>query len=902
MRARLVSLLAIVAIVPLLSCAAPRTAPPTLPSGPPTLAGAQPPSLRLPSTVKPRHHRVELTLDPNQESFTGAIDLDVELTAPTDVVWLNAEELTVDAAHAEVAGARLPARVLPQPHDFVGLAFERALPTGRARLHLTWRGKLSTLDAGGAVRQKEGEDWAIYTHFEPIDARRVFPCFDEPSAKAPWELSLVVPTGLRALANTPEVSATDLGDGKTRVAFAPSRPLPSYLVAFAVGAFELVDAGKTPRSSVPVRIVTPRGQAAQARWAAQVTATLLDRLEEYFGTPYPYEKVDCIAVPLFGGAMENPGLITFSSSLILRRPEEETVASRRAYAQVAIHELAHQWFGDLVTMAWWDDLWLNEAFATWMTPKIVEVWQPSWAAPEGRVGARATAMHADSLTSARRIRQPIASNHDMKNAFDAITYQKGASVLHMFERYLGPEVFQRGVRRYLAAHAHGNATAAEFLDALSKEAPRRQVEAPFASFLDQPGVPLITVEARCDKASPPRLRLKQTRYLPLGSTGQPGTQRWRVPVCVRAAAGKVASSACGLVEDSEVELPLELPAGSCPSWVLPNDGGAGYYSAALPVDGFRRLLTDPSASLSVPEKLAVIHDLQAAVRAGLVRYADVLPLVPALAKDPNRHIVQAAAGLVWGLRDGELVPEAARPAYAKFIRDAFGPRARALGWLPKRGEDEDTRLLRNTIVPLVADQGEDTALGAEAQRLARAWLDDHRAVDAEAVELVLEAAAQRGDRALHDRLVAAARAERDRLTRRRLLAALGAFRDPALVQANFALALDPAFDLREAYPLLGGATRTPKTRAPLWNFVKQQVDAIVARMPRDFGARLPSLAVGQCSDAARSEVEAFFAPRAAAWSGGPRLLAQALEEMRLCAAYRETQGPSVAAFFGSARR
>jgi len=900
MLARPLALVLALTAIPLAlaSCAAPRPTTAATTAAPPVAkADPQPPSLRLPSTVRPRHHRVELTLEPNQETFTGVADLDLELAAPTDVVWLNAEELTVESA--TLGGA--PARILPQPHDLVGLAVGQPLPTGRARLHVTWRGKLSTLDAGGAVRQKEGDDWAIYTHFEPIDARRVFPCFDEPSMKAPWELSLVVPTGQRALANTPEVSSTDLGNGKTRVTFAPSKPLPSYLVAFAVGPFELVDAGKTARSSVPVRIVTPRGQAAQARYAAQVTATLLDRLEEYFGSPYPYEKVDCIAVPLFGGAMENPGLITFSSALILRRPDEETVGSRRAYASVATHELAHQWFGDLVTMEWWDDLWLNEAFASWMTPKIIEGWQPTWAAPEGRLGARAQAMSADSLTSARRIRQPIVSNHDMKNAFDAITYQKGASVLHMFEHFLGADVFQRGVRRYLAAHAHGNATATQFLAALSKEA-GRDVAPPFASFLDQAGVPLVTIEPRCDKGRPPRLRLKQTRYLPLGSTGQQGTQRWRVPICVRAAAGKLASSACGLVEDSDAELPLELPAGSCPTWVMPNDGGAGYYRAALPVDGYKKLLSDPAAHLSVPEKLAVIHDLQASVRAGLIRYADVLPLVPALAKDANRHVVQAAAGLVSWLRDGELIPDAARPAYAKFIRDAFGPRARALGWVPKRGDDEDTRLLRNAIVPMVADQGEDPALAADAQKLARAWLDDHRAVDAEAVELVLDAAAQRGDRALHERLVAAARAERDRLTRRRLFAALGAFRDPALVQANFALALDPAFDLREAWPLVAGANRTPKTRAPLWTFVKQKVDAIVARMPRDFGARLPDLAVAQCSDAARADVEAFFGPRAPKWSGGPRLLAQALEQLRLCAAYREVQGPSVAVFFSPSRR
>jgi alanyl aminopeptidase len=875
----------------LAACAAPKKEAPSA-ATPPSAAAAPsadpaPPRLRLPDDARPTAYAAELTIDPTREQFSGRILIELDVKRPLSVLWLNADELSVHDVAAEEGEAHFHARVVTAPKDFVGVVFDRPLPPGHARVSLGYTGKLSSKDSAGASRQKEGDDWYVFTHFEPIDARRVFPCFDEPAYKVPWRLSLVVREGDRAFANTPEVATRALPKGMKRVEFAVSKPLPSYLVAFAVGPIEIVEAGAS-RKGAPIRILTPRGQAAQARWAKESTGQALAALEDWFGSPYPYEKLDMIAVPFFGGAMENPGLITFSSSLILRRPEEETIGSRRAYASVAIHELAHQWFGDLVTMAWWDDLWLNEAFATWMTPKIIETWQPGWGAAEERVRRAAGSMGADSLVTARRIRQPIVSNDDMKNAFDGITYGKGASVIHMFEQWIGPAAFQKGVRRYMERHAHGNATAADFLSAIS-DAATRDVSAPFSTFLDQPGVPLVTMEPVCEKGAA-RLKLAQERYLPVGSRGAEGGTPWRLPVCVRHAGGK----ACKLLEGPSGELPLGK---SCPAWLLPNQDAAGYYRAGLPGAAFSTLLKDGGKRLSVPERVGVLDDLRALVRADKLPYAEALALMPRLAQDKSRHVVSATLGVTAGLVDGQLLPDELRPAYARFLGELYGKRARTLGWESHKGDDEDTRILRNDLVPLVASDGEDAVLVAQAKKLAAAWLADHKKVDPEAVGGLLYIAGRNGDRALFDQWLTAVRAERDLHNRRRLLGGLSSFRDPALVKEGLGLLFDDSLEIRETVALLWGATRNPETRRLAWDFVREHFDELVARLPRDFPANLPWVAVAQCDDAVSSEMEDFFRDRAPRFTGGPRQLAQALESLHLCAAFRSAQSASVTAYF-----
>ena len=371
---------------------------------------------------------------------------------------------------------------------------ERTLAPGAAHLRLVYEGDQSEKETSGAFRVQSQEDgaWYAYTQFEPIGARRVFPCFDEPGFKVPWQLTLHVPAGNVAVSNTPLVGEPPQAtSGTTTWRFARTQPLPSYLIALGVGPFDFLDAAPSGEKAVRTRIITPRGQPREGAYAAKVTPEILGHLERYFGIPYPYEKLDILAVPQLGGAMENAGLVTFNSELLLMRPGEEDVEQQRNLYHTQMHELSHQWLGNLVTMAWWDDLWLNEAFASWAdATHRAEKAQPTWGGAVDRVSGRSYALGADSLGVGAEIRQPIESDDDILNAFDGITYGKGSAVLAMTERWLGEDVFQRGVRRHLRAHAHGNATAQDFLQALSAEA-GQDVSGVLGSFLDQGGAPLV---------------------------------------------------------------------------------------------------------------------------------------------------------------------------------------------------------------------------------------------------------------------------------------------------------------------------------------------------------------------------------------------------------------------------
>jgi alanyl aminopeptidase len=853
----------------------------------------RPPVLRLPGGARPLRYDVDLTIDPAREDFAGTIVAELELAAPTRVLWLNAEEIAVEAATFEAGGVTTAARAITRHKDFLGLVVERPLPAGRARLTIRYRGKAHRDDGDGIYTFQEAGAWYAVTQFEATDARQAFPCFDEPAYKVPWRLTLRTRKELVALANTPVESEQEGPAGMKTVRFAETRPLPSYLVAFAIGPFELVDAGKT-RGGAPIRVVVPRGHIKEVAWPVQATRPLVELLEDYFGIPYPYEKLDMVAVPVFDGAMENPGLITFRQALVLTRPGEETLRAQQAYAGVAAHELAHQWFGDYVTPAWWDDVWLNEAFATWMGAKIVERWQPAWDLAVERVTRQAHAMGADSLDAARAIRQPVADKGDILNAFDDITYEKGAEVLSMIERWLGPDTFQRGVRAYLARHAWGNATYADFAGAMAATtgADLRPV---LDSFVLQSGVPFVSVELRCGqergKEAPPRLALAQERYRALGSKIDP-RRTWHVPVCVRWGAGAASGRDCTVLAAEAAELPLSAKA--CPDWVLPNEASAGYYRVRPRGDLLDRLLARAPRALTPPERLGLVHDVRALVASGDVQIGAALGPVDALAKDRSRHLVEAAISLIEGL--DEMVPAELRPSYERLIRRLFGARAAALGWQVQRREPDDARQLRPALLSLVAGVGRDPELGQQATALAWRWLDDRKAVDASVVPAVLAVAARRGDQRLLDRLLAEARKTSDRTERARLFDAVGAFVDPKLAAQALPSLLADQIDLREALGGLLGGLDHAATRELAYRFVADHFDTISSRLPPLYRPGLAFTIAALCDEARTAEAEQLFRPRLEKLDGGSRVLAQALEQLSLCSAGKKAQTPGVVAF------
>jgi alanyl aminopeptidase len=857
--------------------------------------GPKAPELRLPNTLRPERCAVELYLDPNEETFSGAIDIEIKFSSPTRLFWLNGSGLSIKQWSLKTAGKKLGMKPILGQEDFIGFALDEPAPAGSATLHIDYEGQVDSRSSSGVFRNKDGNDWYLYTQFEPIDARRAFPCFDEPSYKVPWQITLHVKKEYMALSNTAAVSESDEDGGRKAVRFAETKPLPSYLVAFAVGPFEAVDAGKAGKKRTPLRIIATRGRAGEAHYAAEVTGPILEALEDYFDIPYPYEKLDCIAVPLFSGAMENAGLITYGQTLILAKPELDSIGRQREYAGTAAHEMAHMWFGDLVTTAWWDDLWLNEAFATWMASRVLERWKPEWHEDFSAAAARLGSMEDDSLLSARKIRQPVESKDDIANAFDEITYQKGAAVIYMFEQWIGPERFRKGVAIYMKRHSYSNAAAGDFLAAVS-EAAGRNIAPAFSTFLDQAGVPLVSVSLECDREKA-GLKLAQKRYLPLGSQA-PSKQAWQIPVCYRYGDGSAEKQGCTLLEKPEAYVPIG-PAKSCPAWILLNAQEAGYYHTDNKGGLTEKLLAGGAGKLTPAERIGVIDDAQALFRSGDLSAGGMLGLAARFADDPTRQVVASAVEIMEGI-DAHLVPERLRPNYERLIGKIYGERAHRLGWQSKSEEDDETKLLRPVLVDLLANRGEDKTLVDQAKQLTDEWFHNPGVVSPEVTGLLLATAAKHGDRDLYDRFVSALEQATEEGERLWLLEAIGSFRQPEIIEANFRLFLSGALDSRESFELLTDPLNDPRTQTLPYKFVTENYDKIIAAMPRgvdtDLSAELPVSATGFCDDDSRARAEAFFHKRAAKTSGGPRILAQVLETIHQCAASRAAEEEGVAGF------
>jgi alanyl aminopeptidase len=899
---------ALVVIPVALACGGKSAAPGAPPVAPPPIEKPQPPhppppsppptGVRLDTHVKPTGYKLELTVVPSEPTFKGIAEIELMIERGSSAIWLHGVDLEVSSVTATTGHGtiKVGARVLPPTKEtteakLLGVALDHEV-VGAATLRFEYTGKLSSLESNGLYRQEERNEWYAFTQFEATDARRAFPCFDEPSYKVPFEIALRVPAEHVAASNAPATGDKTEPNGMKLVTFARTQPLPTYLIAFAVGPFDVIDGGTAGRKNTPLRILAPRGRSGEAAYATKTTPELLAQLEDYFGIPYPYEKLDQVAVPRKGGAMENAGLITYGLPLLVWPAADDTIGRQRRFASIAAHELAHQWFGDLVTLAWWDDVWLNESFASWMEDVVTKRWQPKWGADIDIVQGRAGAMRGDILSTARRIREPITSQHDIRAAFDGITYAKGSAIISMYETWMGPAKFREAVSSYLKKHAHAVATTKDFLAAVSESA-GTDIGPSISTFLDQTGVPLVDVELRCSAGSPPVLAISQSRYEIVGGRPQP-PQTWQLPVCVKWRATEGTGRACTLMTLPAVELRLD-DAKSCPKWLLANDGEVGYYRSRYRGDLLDKLVAAAPKDLTLPERVGLLGDITALVEAGHVALDKVLASVPALAKESDRHLLGAAMGYVGYLND-DVVPAALRPNRARFVRQVFGDRARAIGWTAKKGEADDQRLMRPGLLSLLAHTGEDPAFVATAKQMADKWLADKKSIDPDLVGLVLGVAARHGNRALWDRLWTAAKAEKERKERGQLIGAMSGFRDPEIVKGALAIVLGDDIDPRESMSLLWGALGHDETREMAYTFVKDNLDKLLARLPRDSGAGFIGVGGSFCDAAHRADVETFFKDKAPTWLGGPRSLAQTLERMDLCIARTQARKAPAAKF------
>ena len=661
----------------------------------------------LPATVSPKKYTIKLQPDLVQFTFQGEESIDVQVLQPTSEVMLNAVELQISSATLVREGSASTATTIDfdEERQTVTLGFGDQIPAGEARLDIEFTGQLNDKLHGfyrSEYTSPEGEQrYLAATQFEATDARRAFPCWDEPAHKASFEVTLVIPADLEAVSNTPIIEETIVEPGLKSLRFGETPVMSTYLLVFVVG--DLVSIEQKANETTTIGIWTTRGKEDQGRFALDTSVKLLSFFNDYFGIPYPLEKLDHIAIPDFAaGAMENWGAITYRETALLVDPANSSAGTRQRVAEVVAHEMAHMWFGDLVTMAWWDDLWLNESFASWMGTKAVDWLYPEWEMWTQFVNMDTNrALSLDGLKNSHPIEQEVKDPAEVSQLFDAISYSKGASVIRMLEQFLGPEVFRQGLFKYLSEHQYGNARTEDLWLAL-EAASNQPVTSIMDSWTKQMGYPVLRVEVR-RSADQLELTLHQERFVydRLLGEEEPEPEVWKLPVSVTS--GGSDEPAAMVMEDRTATLRLPTTAGD--QWFKINPNQTGFFRVNyLPEDWDRLVPGIRSLELPATDRLGIQNDAYALSRAGLLPVTQFLSMARAY-QDENDASVWS--DLASNLRDIELLlaNEPMYGSYQDFCRGIFGPAALRSGWDARPGEGHLDALLRSTVLSQVGNYG-----------------------------------------------------------------------------------------------------------------------------------------------------------------------------------------------------
>ncbi|MCC7383492.1 MAG: M1 family metallopeptidase [Deltaproteobacteria bacterium] len=869
-------------------------------SGAPAVTPEAAPDPRLPPGTTPLAYRLRLEIDPQKATFQGRVAIRLRLDDATQSFLVHARALEIKAAHYQTTGSEPVAVELREAAP--GRAEVRApalLPAGEGELVVEYQGRFNDTPDGAFVVHEGGKDY-VFTQLEAVQGRRVLPCFDEPRFKTSFDLTLVIPEGQRAVANTLPLESKRLADGRREIHFAPTLPLPSYLLFFAVGPLDELEGPVLPPSEYRPRPLPIRGYAAAGKGpllkrSLEIAAQVVVSTEWLLRAPYPFDKLDLLAVPQFLGAMENAAAITFDDAAIAIDLEHAAIAQRARAVGLIGHEIAHQWFGNSVTMPWWDDLWLNEAFATWMESQTTAAVAPELNAELLELGWLADSLDADARATARRIREPIVTEDDIVNAFDDITYSKGAVVLGMIEKNLGRDTFLRGVRRYLTENALGVGTAQHLFAALSAEA-KRDVGALFASYLDRPGLPQVQVDVTCERGRASAV-LTQARALPLGTAPDP-VEPWQIPLCLRVARKGLTEELCTVLATTTATLELGT---ECPAWVLPNARGAGYFRFVLSSHAFAQLI-DAREGLSWRERFVLGDAIQAAAEGGRLAVADALALGAKLAAElrpvPDGRELATEAIEEW------LPPELAARARG-FASETWGPTWKQL----LAGDPERTgAAAAQRFGELTAFLGE-TALDSEASAWLAARGTEWLALDAPRAEIrpdaiplalvpyaVARAIDGKGAVGFERALLRLDHAG-DPAVRRALIRGLGRVRTPALADRVRTTALEARWSGADLYYLILSHVEVPANREPALSWLETHFEAIAGALGEEFLTELSVIPGALCREADKIRVQKGVGPRLTGVPGGPRALASAQEAIEVCVATTKAHAASARAFF-----
>ncbi len=855
----------------------------------------------LPTTVRPKKYQLRLQPDFSNFTFQGEETVDVEVVDSTAEIVLNAADLKINSAvlHRNGRSSTATNIVLDSSRQTATLTFAEPIPTGDASLEISFTGDLNDKLHGfyrSEYTDPDGETrFLATTQFEATDARRAFPCWDEPAHKASFDLTLVIPSDLVAVSNNPVVEEVAVDGGLKSLRFGETPVMSTYLLAFIIG--DLVAIHQQANERITVGIYTTRGKEEQGRFALDTSVKLLGFFNDYFGIPYPLEKLDHIAIPDFAaGAMENWGAITYRETALLVDEENSSAGTRQRVAEVVAHEMAHMWFGDLVTMEWWDDLWLNESFASWMGTKAVDWLFPEWQMWTQFVNMDTTrALSLDGLKNSHPIEQEVKDPAEVSQLFDAISYSKGASVIRMLEQFLGPEVFRQGLSQYLSAHQYGNARTADLWSAL-EAASGQPVTSIMDSWTNQMGYPVLRVESN-RTSEDLELTLHQERFvydrLQDGDEQEP--EVWRVPVAVSSAGGEPTSTVMD-GRQASIRIPAAGTAAGNP-WFKINPGQTGFFRVNYSADGWEKLVPAiQSLELSATDRLGIQNDAYALSRAGMLPVTQFLSMASAY---NNENDASVWADLASNLRDVEvlLYNEPIYGAFQGFGQDLFRPAATRSGWDPRPGEGHMDALLRSTVLSQAGNYGDTEVLAQAKDRFLR-YLEEPESLHPDLRGLAFSLAGQAGDRTTYDQLLELERNATLQEEKIRLLMALTRFNQPELLQETLERSISNDVRSQDTITVVTGVAANLKGRDLAWKFVKDNWPEFDRRYGSGgFGLmRLVSVSGHFTDEENLADVEKFFQEHPVA--AAERTIRQSLERMRLNIKWLERNSVELANWFG----
>ncbi|HEY1939140.1 MAG TPA: M1 family metallopeptidase [Candidatus Angelobacter sp.] len=860
------------------------------------LAGAQ----RLPHTVVPEHYAIAFTPDLAGATFSGDELIRVKINRPGKSIILNAAELQIQKAVITQGLHEQEAHVsLDTESEQAKLTVSGELAVGPATLHIHFTGILNEKLHGFYLSKTGSRRYAI-TQFEPTDARRAFPCFDEPEFKATFNITLTIDNGDTAISNGSLLSDTvGPAPGEHTLRFSTTPRMSTYLVAMAVGRFQCARGNV---SNIPVRICGTPENDHLAKVAMRYTFEILQYYNHYYGIKYPYGKLDIVGLPEFaGGAMENTAAIFYRESLLFIDEKNSSVESHLAVFLVLAHEISHHWLGNLVTMQWWDNLWLNEGLASWMERKPAQELHHEWNVALDALNDTNTALQIDSLRDTHPIRAKVETSDDIHAMFDPITYDKGAAIIRMVESYVGPETFRRGINTYLRKFQFRNATAEDFWTVMSQVS-GRPIDRIMRRFVSQPGEPLVTVKAECSTTKARSIEdqgaqqsmlaqqrpstditLTQQRFFHDGDMDN-NSQLWLVPVCIKTGDGE---TSCHLLQHRQTFVRIA----GCMPWVFANTNAVGYFRTQYAPDNLKMLAAVVATRLSTPERVSLLNDEAALVTAGKEKIGSLLDLISVVNKKPQADIVESYRRTLEVI-DSHLVTVGNRESYHLWLRKTFHSLLAQIGWTASPQESGETRSLRANLIGILGKLAQDPETVTKSTALAHQYLQDPASVDSTLARSVLQVAARAGSAALLNDYLKALPQMNTPEEVGDLQQSLAEFRGPELV--GQVLSFDVSSEVRDqdAPSLIAAVLANPANQDFAWQWIKTHWEDVERKITGSSGVQIVYGAGRFCDAGHRDEVQEFFTQHKLLSS--ERVLKQMIERINSCIKYRDRQQDKLA--------